>query len=236
MLAATGSRGVNFSAEGPPALRSQHLHLTFWTDRWYAGLELLAQTRHVGGLPLDALPADASLPAHEDRPWVVITLGTTFNRDPAFFITAAHAADQLGCLPIVVLGRSPDSSDTEQWLHRLPAAAVVRASIDFRAVLPYAVAAIHHGGAGTTHALARAALPQIVAPHAADQIHQAQGIVRTGVGIHLPPKTVTVERLTVALAAILPDLSPYRAQAMVLQTEMAASGGAAKAAQWMEMV
>jgi len=236
LLAATGSRGVNFSAEGPPALRSQHLHLTFWTDRWYAGLELLAQTRHVGGLPLDALPADASLPAHEDRPWVVITLGTTFNRDPAFFITAAHAADQLGCLPIVVLGRSPDSSDTEQWLHRLPAAAVVRASIDFRAVLPYAVAAIHHGGAGTTHALARAALPQIVAPHAADQIHQAQGIVRTGVGIHLPPKTVTVERLTVALAAILPDLSPYRAQAMVLQTEMAASGGAAKAAQWMEMV
>lgn len=234
LLAATGCRGVNFTAEGPPALRSPHLHLTFWTERWYAGLSLLAQTRHVGGLPLGALPADSLLPSHEDRPWVVITLGTTFNRDPAFFVAAAHAAVQLGCLPIVVLGRAPDPSGADQWLQRLPATAIMRAGIDFGRVLPYTVAAIHHGGAGTTHALVRAALPQIVVPHAADQIHQAQGIARTGVGIHLPPKEVTVERLTAALAAILPDLSPYRIQAALLQGEMAALGGVAAAAQLLE--
>jgi UDP:flavonoid glycosyltransferase YjiC (YdhE family) len=234
LLAASGCRGVNFTTEGPPALRSSRLHLTYWTERWYTGMTLLPQTRHAGGLPLDALPVDAALPSHEDRPWVVITLGTTFNRDPAFFVAAAHAADQLGCLPIVVLGRMPDPSGADQWLQRLPAATVVRASIHFRRVLPYAAAAIHHGGAGTTHALARAALPQIVVPHAADQMHQAQGIARTGVGIHLSPKEVTVERLTAVLAAILPDLSPYRAQAALLQGEMAALGGVATAANWLE--
>jgi UDP:flavonoid glycosyltransferase YjiC (YdhE family) len=96
------------------------------------------------------------------------------------------------------------------------------------------VAAIHHGGAGTTHALVRAATPQIVVPHAADQIYQAHGITRTGVGIHLPPKEVTVERLTAALAAILPDLSPYRAQAAVLRDEFAVLGGVPVAAMMVE--
>lgn len=234
LLATTGCRGVNFTTMGPPALCSPHLHLTYWTERWYTGLTLLPQTRHVGGLPLDALPPDDTLPTHEDRPWVMITLGTTFNRDPAFFIAAAHAADRLGCLPLVVLGRMSDSSSVDQWMVRLPAGAVVCASVNFRRVLPYAAAAIHHGGAGTTHALARAALPQVVVPHAADQIHQAQGVIRTGVGVHLPPKEVTVERLTAALAAILPDLSPHRAQAALLQAEMAALGGVATAADWLE--
>jgi len=230
LLTTTGCRGVNFTAEGPPALRSPHLHLTFWCDRWYTGLPLLPQTRHVGAQPLAPLPADATLPAPDDRPWVVITLGTTFNHDPAFFVAAAHAADQLGCLPILLLGRTPDPNGADGWLARLPAAAVVRDHADFRTLLPYAAAAIHHGGAGTTHALVRAAVPQIVAPHAADQIHQAQGLLRTGAGLHIPPKEVTVERLTSALAAILPDLAPVRARAVTLRDELLALGGAPTAA------
>lgn len=230
LLAATGCRGVNFTAEGPPALRSPHLHLTFWCERWYSGLSLLAQTRHAGALPLEALPADATLPSPDERPWVVITLGTTFNHDPAFFIAAAQAADRLGCLPIVLLGRTPDPAGADRWLNRLPATACVRDHADFRTLLPYAAAAIHHGGAGTTHALVRAAVPQIVAPHAADQIHQAQGLMRTGAGVHIPPKEVTVERLVATLAALLPDLAPVRANAAALRDELAALGGTEAAA------
>jgi UDP:flavonoid glycosyltransferase YjiC (YdhE family) len=230
LLAATGCRGVNFTTVGPPALRSPHLHLTFWCERWYSGLTLLSQTRHAGALPLDALPADATLPSPDERPWVVITLGTTFNHDPAFFIAAAHAADRLGCLPIVLLGRTPDPAGVDRWLERLPATACVRGHADFRTLLPHAAAAIHHGGAGTTHALVRAALPQIVAPHAADQIHQAQGLTRTGAGVHIPPKEVTVERLVTALAALLPDLAPVRANAVLLRDELAALGGTESAA------
>lgn len=234
LLTATGCRGVNFTTEGPPALRSPHLHLTFWSERWYSGLNLLPQTRLAGALPLETLPADATLPSPDDRPWVVITLGTTFNHDPAFFIAAAHAADRLGCLPILLLGRTPDPAGDDHWLARLPATACVRGHADFRTLLPYAAAAIHHGGAGTTHALVRAALPQIVVPHAADQIHQAQGLTRTGAGVHIPPKAVTVERLAAALAALLPDLAPVRANVTALRDELVALGGAEAAATMLE--
>jgi UDP:flavonoid glycosyltransferase YjiC (YdhE family) len=236
ILAANGCRGVNFTTGGPPALRSPHLHLTFWSERWYTGLALMPQTHHAGGLPLDVLPADAQTPSPDDRPWVVITLGTTFNRDPAFFVAAATAADQLGCLPILLLGRTPEPSGADRWLERLPAATVVREHADFRTVLPYAAAAIHHGGAGTTHALVRAATPQIVVPHAADQIHQAHGVTRTGIGLHLPPKSVTIERLADALAMILPDRSAQRGQAERLRTEFAVLGGVQAAATQIETV
>lgn len=234
LLATMGCQGVNFTVTGPPALCSPHLHLTFWCERWYAGLSLLPQTRHVGALPLDPLPADPALPSPDDRPWVVVTLGTTFNHDPAFFIAATHAADQLGCLPILLLGRTPEPDGVDGWLTRLPKTAVVRSHADFRALLPYAAAAIHHGGAGTTHALVRAAVPQIVVPHAADQIHQAQGLTRTGAGLHIPPKEVTMERLTAALAAILPDLAPVRAQVVLLRNDLAALGGIETAADMLE--
>ena len=235
LLAATGCHGANFTPVGPPALRSPHLHLTFWSEGWYAGRQLLPQTQHAGALPLEEAPADATFPPPDDRPWVVITLGTTFNHDPAFFLAAAHAAAQLGCLPILLLGRVPDPASDDRWLARLPVA-IVRSHADFRALLPYAVAAIHHGGAGTTHAMVRAALPQIVVPHAADQIHQAQGLTRTGAGLHLPPKEVTVARLETALAAILPDLAPVRRSVAALRDEMAALGGVPAAVAMLEQL
>lgn len=236
LLACAGVRGINFAADGPPALRSPLLHLTYWSDSWYRGIHLLPQTRPVGGLPLEVLPVAPDLPSPDDRPWVVITLGTSFNRDPAFFLAAAHAADRLGCLPFLLLGRSPAAAEGAGWLRQMPTGSVVRDIVDLRRVLPYAAAAIHHGGAGTTHALVRAALPQIVVPHAADQIHQAQGLTRTGAGLHIAPKEVTVERLETALAAILPDLAPVQAHTAALRDELAALGGIPAAVAALEQV
>ncbi len=234
LLAHARVRGANFAVDGPPALRSPLLHLTFWSDSWYRGISLLPQTRHMGGLPLDALPADPALP--DDRPGVVITLGTSFHYDPAFFLGAAHAAERLGCLPLLLLGRVPGATEYAGWLRQLPAGSAVRSTVDLRSVLPYAAAAIHHGGAGTTHALVRAAVPQIAVPHAADQIHQAQGLARTGAGLHIPPKEVTVERLEAALAAILPDLAAVRANAAALRDALAALGGVPAAVAALEQI
>jgi UDP:flavonoid glycosyltransferase YjiC (YdhE family) len=164
---------------------------------------------------------------------VLITLGTSFADDPNFFLAAAQAADRLGCLPVLALGRTP-SPATAPWLARLPASAVTRALVAFDAVLPYAAAAIHHGGAGTTHALVTHGVPQIVVPHAADQVHQAQGVMRSGVGLHLPPKQATVAALTQALAALRPDLADHRRRAQALQAEFAQLGGVPTAADWLE--
>ena len=48
--------GVNWVQEGTSALLSPHLHLTYWSPRWFAGLPLLPQNRLVGGIAPPAKP------------------------------------------------------------------------------------------------------------------------------------------------------------------------------------
>lgn len=218
--------GINWSPTGAPTLISPTLHLTYWSPRWYAGLTLLPQTQHVGGrAAADPLPDPAG------DPQVLITLGTSFGNDANFFVAAAQAAAQLGCRPRLALGRQFNPSQRQALQAQLPGNAVVEEQVDFATVLPQVAAAIHHGGAGTTHALVTSAVPQIVVPHAADQIHQAQGVERSGVGLHVPAKTVTISALVRALAQLLPDLSPQRAQAETLRAEFASLGGVERAAE-----
>jgi sterol 3beta-glucosyltransferase len=57
---------------------------------------------------------------------------------------------------------------------------VVR-SVPFDAVLPRAALAVHHGGAGTSHAVARAGVPAVVVPVTADQPFWAAQLHRQGV-------------------------------------------------------
>lgn len=233
LLAYFALHGQNWTSEGAPALLSPHLHLTYWSPGWYRGLSLLPQTVHVGG----QAPPPSSPPPWPDRdPWVLITLGTSFGNDPNFFINAAHAAVQLGCLPILALGGQLPAAALETMRGRLPAQKIITDRIDFAAVLPNVAAAIHHGGAGTTHALITHAVPQIIVPHAADQMHQAQGIVRSGAGVHVPAREATIDRLAAALAQVLPDLSPYRDKTQVLRDEFAALGGVPRAADLLEQV
>jgi len=234
LLRRVGAQGAYWSTEGAPALRSPQLHLTYWSPTWYSGIPLSAQTQHCGGRTPPASPPDASLPSPDKRPWVLITLGTSFNEDPNFFLAAAHAAEQTGCLPLVVLGKTLAAESNATWRQRLPAAAAIRPFVRFGAVLPYTAAAIHHGGAGATHALVTHAVPQVVVPHAAEQMHQAGGVVRSGVGFHIAPRQVTVDVLRQALAALLPDLAAERQQAQHLQAEFDALGGIERAADLLE--
>ena len=228
-----GLRGRYWTPGGPPSILSPDLHITYWSPSWYGQQPLAAQTRHVGGSPAPKTSADRGLPPPDQMPWVLITLGTSFNNDPNFFLAAAHAAARLGCLPIVVLGRHAQPDD-ETWLRRLPPGTPVRCLIAFDAVLPYLAAAIHHGGAGTTHALVTSAVPQIVVPHAADQTYQGAGVVHSGVGYYMPPKNVSIDSLEAALATLLPDLSEFRSRARQVQAEFGALGGANAAADAIE--
>jgi len=236
-----GATGVNWTRHGPPALLSPHLHLSYWSRRWFGGDSAKdsaahAPTRHVGGVASPSLPPLATLPAPDDAPWALITLGTSFNQDPPFFVAAAQAAEEMNCLPIVVSGSEPDSPLHLELAQRLPPFAQLLTHVDFRAVLPYIGVAIHHGGAGTTHALVTHAVPQIVVPHAADQGRQAQGVARSGVGFHIAPRQTRVDNLVNALTELLPDRSPYRAAAHNLQAEFADLGGIPRAATLIEEI
>ncbi len=237
-----GVSGVNWALEGPAALRSPSLHLTYWSPRWYAGARLLPQTRMVGGIAPPPLPRDApwldQLPT--DRPWIFVTLGTAFTRDVNFFVIAARAAAEVGGVPILAVGKGFESVGTEGgWSQRevdalrnnLPQPSALVERVRFAEVLPHVAAAIHHGGAGTTHALVTRGIPQIVVPKAADQARQASGVARSGVGYHIPPKQLTVALAVKALQNILADDAPPRLNAASLQREFASLGGIPKAAQ-----
>ena len=242
LLADFGLTGVNWALDGPAALRSPSLHLTYWSPRWYAGARLLPQTRMVGGVAPSPLPPESpwldQLP--KDRPWIFITLGTAFTRDINFFLIAARAAAEVGGVPILAVGKGFDAVGTEGgWTPRevealrtgLPQTSVLVERVRFAEVLPHIAAAIHHGGAGTTHALVTHGIPQIVVPKAADQARQASGIARSGVGYHIPPNLLTVPLAAEALQKILVDDAPARLNAATLQEEFASLGGIPKAAQ-----
>lgn len=53
-------------------------------------------------------------------------------------------------------------------------------------LFPRCVAAVHHGGIGTTHAAARAGIPQAVMPHLLDQFYTAHRLTLAGVGFRAP--------------------------------------------------
>ena len=249
LLADFGVTGINWALDDAAALRSPSLHLTYWSPRWYAGAPLLPQTRMVGGSAPPRQPRESPwldrLPP--DRPWIFITLGTSFTKDVSFFMSAAQAVAQVGGVPILAVGRGFTAAGAEDDAHeseggwsarevaalrsRLPQPSALVERVRFAELLPDTAGAIHHGGAGTTHALVTHGVPQIVVPKAADQARQARGVGRSGVGYHIPPKQMTVSLVAEALQKILPDDAPARRNAASLQAEFASLGGAPKAAQ-----
>jgi UDP:flavonoid glycosyltransferase YjiC (YdhE family) len=60
-------------------------------------------------------------------------------------------------------------------------------------IFPRVAAAVHHGGAGTTTAAARAGVPQVMLPHILDQYYWAHRVEVLGLG----PRALPIERLTV---------------------------------------
>lgn len=243
--------GVNWTATDVPAMLSPWLHLSYWSERWFSGISLLDQTQHVGGAAhrVDSLPSDdpsakllngelMSAEARDgesimDAPWVFVTLGTSFSSDPNFFIAATHAVEQIDAIPIVALGYDPANLPAG-LRERLAPSAIILEQIHFDAVLPSVGAAIHHGGAGTTHALVTHAVPQIVVPHAAEQLHQAYGVARSEVGVGIRPQNVTISALTQVLDQMLVESSPFQNNAQRLQEEFAQLGGVERAAELLE--
>jgi vancomycin aglycone glucosyltransferase len=59
-------------------------------------------------------------------------------------------------------------------------------------IFPRVAAAVHHGGAGTTTAAARAGVPQVLLPHILDQYYWAHRVEALGLG----PRALPVERVT----------------------------------------
>lgn len=240
LLARFSLRGDYFAAGPTPSILSPHLHICYFTRGWYAADEdtILPQTLFVGGkpnAPQDAPPAWlGDIPP--DAPIALITLGTTFTGDLGFYAWAAQAAARVGYVPVVIIGFHPFTPDEKATLKSsLPKTTRLLNFAPFDHLLPRTRLMFHHGGMGTTHAALLHGIPQVVVPHAADQRGQARRVAQAKVGLHLTAHDVKQGMLYTAARALRDDAA-VQANARALAGEMAALGGAERAAEAVEAV
>jgi vancomycin aglycone glucosyltransferase len=102
------------------------------------------------------------------------------------------------------------------------------------ALLPRCFGAVHHGGAGTTHAVACAGIPQFVVPHLLDQFDLGERVFRLGLG-PAPVKRSKLDapRLLAAVQRMASDGS-MQARAAEVGAAIAADDGVGRAVHSLE--
>ncbi|MFD9736501.1 macrolide family glycosyltransferase [Umezawaea sp. NPDC059074] len=178
--------------------------------------------------PLAAPRATGAWTPPDDRPVLLITLGSVYTADPEFFRLCLEAFGGLDRHVVLAVGDHVDPAD----LGPIPANTAVHAWVPQTEVLAHAAAFVTHAGMGGTMEALRAGVPLIAVPQAVDQLLIGPMIARLGVGEHLPRADVTVERLRAALAAVTTDTVGRRVQEV--RREILALGGVAEAADIVE--
>lgn len=194
----------------PPLFRgrSPWLHLVACSPSIVAVPADLPPTTHVTGAwrPPDGDPLPAELDAFLDGndPPVVVSFGSMTGRTTGSLHEAAVSAARAEGRRIVVQG---GASAGDGVLSIGPA--------DHRRLFPRAAAVVHHGGAGTTHAVVAAGVPSVVVPHVGDQRYWAQRLERLGVApAPVPLNRATAETFRRAFATALDADVARRASAL----------------------
>jgi vancomycin aglycone glucosyltransferase len=81
--------------------------------------------------------------------------------------------------------------------------AIAIGDVSHDVLFPRVAVVIHHGGAGTTAAAARAGVPQVITPMFADQFYWGGRVAALSAGTAIPHATMTAESLTRALGEAL---------------------------------
>lgn len=101
-------------------------------------------------------------------------------------------------------------------------------------LFPRLAGSVHHGGAGTTAASARAGIPQLLVPHAFDQFMFAHHVHQRGLGPKPISKgSLTVERLAEGLRALASD-GPMRERARAIGESIRSRDPLRAAVTWLE--
>jgi vancomycin aglycone glucosyltransferase len=101
--------------------------------------------------------------------------------------------------------------------------------VNYEKLFPRVAAIVHHGGAGTTTAAARAGKAQIIIPHNYDQYYWANRVEQLGVGVSGPLRDeLSVERLVQALRTCLQPEMVKKAQALAGRMELQGARSAAE--------
>jgi vancomycin aglycone glucosyltransferase len=152
-------------------------------------------------LPDDTpLPAKLNLFIENGDPPVLIGFGSM----PASGDIARHIVEALYShgKRIIVMKGWADLDIVEEAQN-----CIVIEEVNYNKLLPLVTAIIHHGGAGTTAAAARAGIPQIITPMFSDQFYWGNRVNELGIGVTKPYASVTMELMEEYLEkVIIPDV------------------------------
>jgi zeaxanthin glucosyltransferase len=173
-------------------------------------------------------PAPFALPPGDGRPLVFCTLGTLQGSRIEIFRKVAAACAALDLRLLVTQGGLGDLRRAE----RLPGDPLIYDWVPQEAVLAQADMVVSHAGINTVLEPLAAGLPMVLMPLAFEQPAIAARVAYAGAGIVLG-RNAPERRLREAIARVRAEPS-YRASAERLRREMAAAGGARRAADLIE--
>lgn len=184
-----------------------------------------ATTHYVGAPPARPSTVDFPWAALDDRPLVVVTLGTS--NAPAgrqFLAESVRALSRMDHFQGVVVDPAGELESRDVLLSPL---------VPLPELLMRAAVTVCHGGHNTVCESLAAGVPLVIAPIRDDQSMLAQRIAENGAGIRLRFDRTTADDLQHAITSVLTDPG-YAAQAARLQHSLSAAGGARAAAELLE--
>jgi MGT family glycosyltransferase len=166
-----------------------------------------------------------------DRPWVHVTEGTTFHREP-FLIRAA--TEGLGGKPYEVVITTGSGSDLDALRSMVSAPNVhIEPWLSYDDLLPRCKVVVTTGGAGTIMASLMAGVPLVVVPTHWDKRGNADRIAEANLGVRLNPEDCTPGHLADAVERVLTQ-PIFHQQAQAMAQKLARAPGAAGAAALLE--
>jgi UDP:flavonoid glycosyltransferase YjiC (YdhE family) len=201
----------------------RYLHLCFTPPAWDG--DSAPRPAHTHFLRhTSTLSPGASLPAWverlDERPTVLASLGTVFNKTPGVLEAIVDALAEEAANVIVAIGRDRDPSG----FGRQPDHVRLEAYVPQPLVLGHCDAFVTHGGFNSVKEALSAAVPMVIVPISADQPYSAERGAALGVARSIDPDERTPDAIREAVREILAEPS-YRANARTLQAAMMALPG-----------
>jgi UDP:flavonoid glycosyltransferase YjiC (YdhE family) len=164
------------------------------------------------------------------KPLVYASMGTLQNGAEWMFRTIAEACAGRDVQLVLSMGGSREPSE----LGELPGTPIVVRYAPQLELLRRAAVVVTHAGLNTTLESLAEGVPLVAIPMGNDQPGVAARIAYAGVGVVIPPKKLSRERLQRAIGAVLQD-EKYRSAAQRVQAAIRDANGLEKAADVIEL-
>lgn len=166
----------------------------------------------------------------EGKKVLLVSLGSTFTKQPAFYRACLEAFGDLPDWHVVLqIGKFTDEAE----LGTIPSNAEIHRWVPQLDILRQADAFITHAGAGGSQEGLATGTPMVAVPQAVDQFGNADMLASLGVARHVPMEEADATTLREAVLALLAD-PEVAARAEAVRAQMATEGGTRQAADLIE--